>query len=55
MTFGIIQHNGKVTTVAIGPTTAEALREMGIKVDVMPQNYLFEEALAALARYWSIK
>lgn len=50
---GII--NGKVTTVAIGPTTAEALREMGIKVDVMPQNYLFEEALAALARYWSIK
>ena len=44
--------NGKVTTVAIGPTTAEALREMGIKVDVMPQDYLFEEALTALARYW---
>ena len=44
--------NSKVTTVAIGPTTAEALREMGIKVDVMPQDYLFEEALTALARYW---
>ena len=44
--------NGKVTTVAIGPTTAEALREMGVKVDVMPQDYLFEEALTALARYW---
>ena len=44
--------NGKVTTVAIGPTTAEALREMGIKVDVMPQDYLFKEALTALARYW---
>jgi uroporphyrinogen-III synthase len=47
--------NNKVTTVAIGPTTADALREMGIKVDVMPQNYLFEEALSALARYWSEK
>jgi uroporphyrinogen-III synthase len=44
--------NSKVTTVAIGPTTAEALREMGIKVDAMPQDYLFEEALTALARYW---
>ena len=42
----------KVTTVAIGPTTAEALREIGVKVDVMPQNYLFEDALAALAAFW---
>ncbi len=47
--------NNKVTTVAIGPTTADALREMGIKVDVMPLNYLFEEALSALARYWNEK
>ena len=47
--------NAKVTTVAIGPTTAEALREMNVKVDVMPQNYLFEEALSALARYWNAK
>jgi uroporphyrinogen-III synthase len=47
--------NSKVTTVAIGPTTAEALREMGIKVDVMPQNYLFEEALTVLAQYWNKK
>jgi uroporphyrinogen-III synthase len=45
--------NGKVTTVAIGPTTAEALREMGVKVDVVPESYLFEEALAALAKYWN--
>ena len=45
--------NGKVTTVAIGPTTAEALKEMGVKVDVMPQDYLFEKALTALAKYWS--
>ncbi|HLN89829.1 MAG TPA: uroporphyrinogen-III synthase, partial [Candidatus Binatia bacterium] len=47
--------NAKVTTVAIGPTTAEALREMGVKVDVMPQNYLFEDALSSLARYWNTK
>ena len=46
--------NGKVTTVAIGPTTAEALRGMGIKVAVMPEDYLFEKALAALAFYWTI-
>ena len=45
--------NSKVTTVAIGPTTAEALREMGVKVDVMPEDYLFEKALEALAKHWS--
>jgi uroporphyrinogen-III synthase len=45
--------NSKVTTVAIGPTTAEALTEMGIKVDVMPEDYLFEKALEALAKYWN--
>ncbi len=45
--------NSKVTTVAIGPTTADALKEMGIKVDVMPENYLFEDALSELAKFWS--
>jgi uroporphyrinogen-III synthase len=44
--------NGKVTTVAIGPTTAEALKEMDVKVDVIPESYLFEEALSSLAKYW---
>jgi uroporphyrinogen-III synthase len=43
----------KVTTVAIGPTTAQALREMDIKVDVVPKDYLFESALCALAEYWN--
>ena len=43
----------KVTVVAIGPVTAGALAEMGVKVDVMPDKYLFEEALDALARYWN--
>ena len=43
----------KVTTVAIGPTTAEALHELAVKVDVVPDDYLFESALSALAKYWS--
>ena len=42
----------KVTVVAIGPTTAEALRELNVKVDVVPADYLFDKALDALADYW---
>lgn len=42
----------RVTTVAIGPTTAQALEEMNIRVDVMPEDYLFEKALTALADFW---
>jgi uroporphyrinogen-III synthase len=45
----------RMTTVAIGPTTAEALKEMDIKVDVIPQDYLFENALTALAEFWQKK
>jgi len=45
--------NSKLTVVAIGPVTAEALGEMGVKVDVMPDKHLFEEALTALARFWN--
>lgn len=44
--------SGKVAVVAIGPVTASALAEMGVKVDVMPDKHVFEEALAALVRYW---
>jgi uroporphyrinogen-III synthase len=43
----------KTTVVAIGPTTAKTLNDMGLKVDVMPEKHLFEEALDALAAYWS--
>ncbi len=43
----------KITTVAIGPTTAEALKEIKIRVDVVPEDYLFEKALSALADFWS--
>ena len=45
--------NRKVTTVAIGPTTAEALKELGVKVDVVPADYLFENAIVELIHYWS--
>ena len=44
--------NAEVAVVAIGPVTARALVERGVKVDVMPDKHVFEEALAALARYW---
>jgi uroporphyrinogen-III synthase len=47
-----IMHN-RLTVVAIGPATAETLAEMGLKVDVMPEKHLFEEALNALGRYWA--
>jgi uroporphyrinogen-III synthase len=43
----------KVTTVAIGPTTAEALEELQVEVDVIPEDYLFERALSALAQFWA--
>lgn len=42
-----------ITIVAIGPETAKTLREMGLKVDVTPKNYTFEEALKALALHWA--
>ena len=41
----------KVIVIAIGPTTAEALKELCVKVDVIPDDYLFDEALDALADY----
>jgi uroporphyrinogen-III synthase len=45
--------NSRLTIVAIGPPTAATLHEMCLKVDVMPDKYVFEEALTALARYWN--
>lgn len=46
--------NSRLTIVAIGPTTAETLAEMGLRVDVMPKKHLFEEALSALALHWRV-
>jgi uroporphyrinogen-III synthase len=43
------------TVVAIGPTTAETLSEVGVKVDVMPEKHVFDEALDALASYWNVE
>ncbi|MCW4005317.1 MAG: uroporphyrinogen-III synthase [Candidatus Bathyarchaeota archaeon] len=45
--------NGKVVVVAIGPVTAEALEDLGVVVDVVPEKHLFEDALLALARFWA--
>ena len=46
--------NTKLTIVAIGPTTAQALCGLGLKVDVMPEKYLFTETLKALSDYWQL-
>ena len=43
--------NNALTIVAIGPVTAQTLFKMGLKVEVVPKSYLFEEAIKALARY----
>lgn len=45
--------NDKLDIVAIGPVTAKTLVELGLKVDVMPDRYLFEEAIKKLAQYWT--
>lgn len=42
----------RVTIVAIGPFTAKALTDRGLEADVTPNQYTFEGALAALARFW---
>ena len=39
--------------MAIGPVTAETLSEMGLKVDVIPERYTFEDAVIKLAHYWN--
>lgn len=45
--------NTKTTKVAIGPTTAKTLQNIGLRVDVMPEKHLFKDALFALAAFWS--
>jgi uroporphyrinogen-III synthase len=45
--------DNRIIIVAIGPITAAALNEIGIKVDVMPEEATFEKALLALSRYWN--
>ncbi len=41
-----------VVIVAIGPVTAQSLSDFGVTVDVVPEKYLFETALAELICYW---
>lgn len=47
--------NQKLAVVAIGPVTTEAVTKLGVEVDVMPDTYMFEDALIALAKYWQNK
>ena len=43
----------QTTVVAIGPVTAKTLVKMGVNVEVMPNEHIFEAALTELARYWA--
>lgn len=44
--------NEKITLCAIGSTTAQRIRESGLKVDVMPQKSTSEDVLHALLDYY---
>jgi len=44
--------NTNLVIVAIGPTTAQALSNLGLHVDVVPKKYLFTETLKVLVNYW---
>jgi uroporphyrinogen-III synthase len=43
--------NQKLAIVAIGPVTAQALSELNVKIDVLPEKYTFEDALIELANF----
>ncbi len=45
--------NDRIIIVAIGPITAAALNEIGIEVDVLPEEATFGKALLALSLYWN--
>jgi len=41
---------GHLHTAAIGPATAESLRQFGLKTDIMPETYQAESVVAAFAQ-----
>lgn len=54
-TSGIKLFMEKVTIVAIGPETAKAIKEVDLRVDVIPKSYTFNAAIEALIDYWKQK
>jgi uroporphyrinogen III methyltransferase/synthase len=46
---------GGMRIAAVGPATAARLRELHLKVDLMPENYLGAEVAKAFAKYQSIE
>jgi uroporphyrinogen III methyltransferase/synthase len=46
---------GGMRIAAVGPATAAKLRELHLKVDLMPDNYLGAEVARAFAKYQSIE
>ncbi|MSU62861.1 MAG: uroporphyrinogen-III C-methyltransferase [Pedosphaera sp.] len=53
--FDDMRDIGGPRIAAVGPSTAAKLREMHLKVDVMPKEYLASEIVRALTAYQSIE
>jgi uroporphyrinogen III methyltransferase/synthase len=53
--FEDLRHIGGVRIAAIGPATAARLRELHLKVDVMPDEYLASRIAAAITKYESVE
>ena len=41
--------------MAVGPITAGALGDLGVGVDVVPEEASFDKALLALSVYWYVE
>ena len=54
-TFDDLRDIGGVRIAAVGPGTAAKLKELHLKVDVMPEEYIARKIADALARYESIE
>ena len=46
---------GKVKIAAIGPVTAETIREHGLQVDIQPQRYTINDMVQAIVAYYRDK
>ena len=53
--FGDIRALGNVRVAAVGPGTAAKLKELHLRVDVMPEDYLTSKLAAAIHAYESVE
>jgi len=53
--FGDLRELGALRIAAVGPATAAKLKELHLKVDVMPEEYLADKITKALLKYESLE